>query len=127
MKQYAHYGQNSVAGEFRKFDFGRLQNLIRYNSISPPIYDLKAVTAQVAVYYAKNDWLTVVKDVQRLVAELPNVVHDYLLPHDAFNHVDFISGVDAPRLVYDEITKTMKSNTNRMKPLIETLELKERK
>lgn len=49
-----------------------------------------------------------VTDVERLAKVLPNVINNYLVPHDRFNHIDFLWGIDAPRLVYDEIIKTMK-------------------
>lgn len=32
-----------------------------------------------------------------------------MVPHDKFNHVDFLWGKDTPRLVYDELVQTMKS------------------
>lgn len=110
MKQFVHFGQSTASGDFRKFDYGRAGNKIHYNSDLPPKYDLNNVTAPVAIYYASNDWLTVVKDVQKLASALPNVINDYLVPHVAFNHVDFIAGISAPRLVYDEIIKIIKSN-----------------
>lgn len=47
----------SFSGHFRQFDHGVLNNLDIYNEPAPPDYDLTLVTAPVAIYYAKNDWL----------------------------------------------------------------------
>lgn len=103
-----HYGQEVNSGHFRQYDHGRIGNLIHYKRISPPDYNLNNVIAPIAVYYAKDDWLAVVKDTERLLKSLPNVVHNYLVPHKKFNHIDFLWGIDAPFLVYDEIIRTMK-------------------
>lgn len=83
--------------------------MIRYKRPTPPEYNVKNVKIPVAVYYGKTDSLAVVEDVKKLIKELPNVVKNYLVPHDKFNHLDYIWGVDAPRLVFDDIVKTIKS------------------
>lgn len=62
-----------------------------------------------AVYYAQNDWLASVKDIRKLLTKLPRVLNDYLIPYKEFSHGDFVCGMDAPRLLYDEILKTVKS------------------
>lgn len=82
--------------------------MIRYNSPTPPDYNLNKVTVPVSVYYGKTDLVTVAKDVKKLVRALPNVVNDYLVPHAKFNHVDFCTGIDTPRLVYDQIVQTLR-------------------
>lgn len=101
-----------MSGDFRKFDYGKTENMLHYNQTSPPSYNLKNVKTPVGLYYADSDWQAVVKDVQRLAKVLPNVVHDYLIPHKEFNHGDFAYGKDAPRLVYDEVLKMIKSSEN---------------
>lgn len=109
-EQLIHYGQEVNSGHFRQYDYGRIGNLRRYKRFSPPDYDLKNIMAPVALYYSYDDWLADVKDTQRLMKVLPNIVHDYLVPHKKFNHIDFIWGIDAPFLLYDEIVRVIKSN-----------------
>lgn len=46
------------AGKFRQYDYGILGNLNKYHEFTPPSYNLKKVTAPVALYYASNDWLS---------------------------------------------------------------------
>lgn len=72
-------------------------------------YNLKNVKVPVAMYYSDKDWVAVLKDIQRLKAELPNVVKDYLVTEKKFNHLDLLYGVDAPRLIFEEIITTIKS------------------
>lgn len=107
--QLIHYGQEVNSGHFRQFDFGHKKNLIHYKNRSPPDYDLKNVRIPVAIYYAQNDWLATVKDVERLIESLPNVVQTYLVPHKKFNHIDFLWGIDAPTLLYATLFKIMDS------------------
>lgn len=69
---------------------------------------MKKITMPVAIYYAQNDWLGDVKDTHRLINELPNVAHLYLVPHKQFNHIDFLWGIDAPTLLFNELARIMK-------------------
>lgn len=107
LDQPLHYGQLIKSGYFRQFDHGFFGNLYRYRSTSPPEYDLKKVTAPIALYYSPNDWLASIEDVQRLKNELPNVVKDFVVIKKEFNHMDFVWGIDAPELIYDEIIKAI--------------------
>ncbi|XP_031617080.1 lipase 3-like [Contarinia nasturtii] len=106
--QMIQYGQEVNSGHFRQFDHGRIGNLLRYKRISPPDYNLNNVKVPVAVYYSQDDWLADVKDTEHLLKSLPNVINNYIVPHKKFNHIDFVWGIDAPFLLYDEIVKTMK-------------------
>lgn len=106
---FIHLGQLIQSGRFQQFDYGTIRNLIEYHQMSPPQYNLKNVTAPVAIYYAEKDWLTTVKDVRKLMNELPNVAHEFLITADDFSHNDFIYGARAPEIVYDEVVKNMKA------------------
>lgn len=111
INQFVHYAQVMNSGHFRKFDHGPTENLKRYNQPHPPHYNLSNIKAPIAFYYAKSDSVTVVEDISKLIKELPNVVKDYIVPYEKFNHVDFVLGVDAPELVYTEILKMMNSTS----------------
>lgn len=109
-----HLGQGVKSGLFRKFDHGWFKNLFKYRRTSPPEYNLKNVKAPIAIYYAQNDWLATVQDVERLIPRLPNLKKTYFVPHEKFNHMDFLWGIQAPQLLYNEIIKTM--NSTQTKP-----------
>lgn len=107
-KQFVHYGQVIHSKQFRKFDYGIVQNFIKYNSFSPPEYNLTNVNAKIVLYYVKNDGIILSSHVERLKKQLPNVVESNLLQDSFFNHVDYIWG-KTMRPIYYKIIEDMKN------------------
>jgi lysosomal acid lipase/cholesteryl ester hydrolase len=54
-----HYSQGVNSGLFRKYNYGKEGNLLRYGQETPPLYDISKITAPVALYWGQNDWLAV--------------------------------------------------------------------
>lgn len=108
-KEFIHYGQEVNSHRFRQFDYGFVGNLQRYHQMSPPDYDISNIRAPVAIYYAEADSLSTPKDVYTLLGQLPNVIESYLVPHKKFNHIDFMWGIDAPKLLFKHLIETMRS------------------
>ncbi|KAG7200941.1 hypothetical protein KM043_003301 [Ampulex compressa] len=108
-KQFVHYGQGYVnAGRFRRFDYGDAdKNRMVYNSTEPPAYNLDKVTAPVALFSSDNDWLAGPKDVNLLSSMLGNVVLNYKIPTNSFNHYDFIWGRSASQLVFAPVLRLL--------------------
>ncbi|XP_025265052.1 lipase 1 [Camponotus floridanus] len=103
IKTLLHLIQTFESGKFRKYDHDRVKNLLIYNSMEPPNYNLSNTTVPIALFYANNDLFVSIEDVERLYHSLPNVVDMYEVPWSKFNHVDFLCAKDAPKLVYDRI------------------------
>ncbi|EFN60341.1 Lipase 3 [Camponotus floridanus] len=103
-----HLIQSFESGKFRKYDHDRVKNLLIYNSMEPPDYNLSNTTVPIALFYANNDLFVSIEDVERLYHSLPNVVDMYKVPWSKFNHVGFIWAKDASKLVYDRILKIMR-------------------
>ncbi|KAJ8922164.1 hypothetical protein NQ315_004099 [Exocentrus adspersus] len=108
-KQLIHYGQEIRSGKFRQFDYGFVCNMAMYGSLQPPIYNLSRITAPMGLYYAKNDWLVSVEDVKMLKTQLTNVVEDYLIPYEYFNHLDFLFAKDVVSLLYTRVFEVMET------------------
>ncbi|XP_037958909.1 lipase 3-like [Teleopsis dalmanni] len=104
IRQVAHFFQVYKTGVFAPFDEGFWLN----NTNHPSPYPLRNVKAPVALYYCKNDFLIGVEDMQRLARELPNVVENYLVPLEKWNHMDPIIGSDAKIILYDKIIQVQK-------------------
>ena len=56
-----HYLQWVKKPDMRQYDYGKKENLMRYGSEKPPIYDIEKIKVPVMVMYAANDRLTVVQ------------------------------------------------------------------
>ncbi|XP_045495984.1 lipase 3-like [Colias croceus] len=108
LKQLAHYGQSIISGKFRRYDHGWVRNLQQYGRIEPPNYDLSRINAPVFLHYSESDPLADVIDVDRLYKELGGPVARIRVPLKTFSHIDFVWGINAKELVYDEMINIMK-------------------
>lgn len=106
-KQMQHYGQLKRSGHFRQYDYGWIRNHWRYDSITPPDYNLANVRSKVALHYSINDWLATSEDVEKLHHRLPNVVGKFKVNYPEFNHLDFVWGINAGELLYNKMLKLM--------------------
>ena len=64
------------------------------------------VSVPTVLYYGSNDWLADPRDVASLASALPNVIHSQEIPK--WEHLDFIWGLDANRLVYKPLMKYLR-------------------
>ncbi|GAB1867626.1 Lipase [Camponotus japonicus] len=114
-----HYAQILQSGKFRQYDYGRAKNILIYNSIEPPEYNLTNITIPIALFYGPGDLLDNIMHIRRLYHLLPNVVDIYQVPWRYFNHADFIWAKDAPKLVYERVLKIMRiENSNNVTSII---------
>lgn len=109
IKQIQHFLQGIASGNFSQYDFGSSKNLEYYHQETPPVYDIKKVTAPVSLYYTENDFFAHPKDVMRLEAELPNRVTLFKVPMEKFNHLDFLFARDVVELLYKDVIAEMNS------------------
>jgi len=65
------------------------------------------VTCPVVLYWGENDWLAHPKDVADLADKLPNLVASIRVPYDNWNHLDFLWGKDADKLLYFPVIETL--------------------
>lgn len=110
IRQMLHYVQNAQSGKFNMYDYG-LENLVKYGQLSPPEYNLTAVTAPVYLHYANNDWFSAVTDVERLSTVLPNVRGMFFMPWMEWNHFDYMYAIGVKRYCYDNVIAIIEANT----------------
>ncbi|CAH1139396.1 unnamed protein product [Phyllotreta striolata] len=111
IKMLVHFFQGINSGQFRRYDYGAL-NIAHYKSLEPPEFDISAITAPVAVYYAENDYLTAAQDVERFSDELPNLVKKRLIENKKFTHLDFLWAKDVNKIVNADVLEHMKQYVN---------------
>lgn len=112
-RQVIHYIQEIHSGRFCPYDYGYAQNMEVYSSRSPPEYRVEDITAPISLYYGKNDWLAAVQDVEKLKSKLQNVKESYLVPHEKWNHIDFLWASDAKDVIYDRVIDRMRQEDRR--------------
>ncbi|XP_029174648.1 lipase 3-like isoform X2 [Nylanderia fulva] len=105
-KNLLHYLQNVITGDFQDFDYGYLGNNKRYKQATPMKYNLKKVTAPLALFYGANDLITMNNPLQ-LYKQLPNAILIEKNSYTLFTHLDFIWAIDAKTLLYDRVIEVM--------------------
>lgn len=101
-KNLIHLAQLYRADKFQKYDYGLVENMKRYNFITPPVYDLfKVPTQNLMLAYGAMDALANLLDVERLKVEL-NSGYKYVFK-PLYAHLDFILAYNLKEEVYDHI------------------------
>ncbi|CAH4028684.1 unnamed protein product [Pieris brassicae] len=109
VRQLSHYGQSISTSMFRRYDYGWAQNLLRYGTPEPPHYNLSNIDCPVHLHYSESDPLADVIDVNKLFNELGGTPIRIRVPDKKFSHIDFVWGIDAKALVYDNVIEIMKN------------------
>ncbi|CAG0896315.1 unnamed protein product [Darwinula stevensoni] len=103
-----HFAQLVNSERFQHFNWGREGNLEHYGQEQPPEYDLTKVNTPVFLYYGDNDWLADPEDVVWLASELPSLIDNYRVPFDAWNHLDFLWGIDVKEFLFNRLLEMIK-------------------
>ncbi|EEB09971.1 Gastric triacylglycerol lipase precursor, putative [Pediculus humanus corporis] len=110
VKGVNHYAQLVQSGKFRQYDYGKLKNFIQYGSVKPPDYNLKNITAPTYLYLGKNDLLSTIPDVKRLVKQMTSVKNTFLVDYPKFSHLDFVLSKNVKKELYDYMINDIMSN-----------------
>ncbi|MCD7455044.1 Lipoyl ligase [Datura stramonium] len=106
-KNLVHLAQTVRDGILSKYDYGSNKNMAHYGEAKPPMYNLGNIPRDLPLFlsYGGEDALSDGKDVETLL--------DYLKFHDVgklhvqyiknYAHADFIMGITAKDLVYNQI------------------------
>ncbi|EYU34800.1 hypothetical protein ABFS82_11G136400 [Erythranthe guttata] len=107
-KNLVHLAQTVRDGTLSKYDYGNANfNMLHYGQSKPPVYDLAKIPHDLPIFisYGGQDSLADVKDVATLLDSLK--LHDVEKLHvqyiKDFAHADFIMGVTAKDIVYNQI------------------------
>ncbi|XP_050521589.1 lipase 3-like [Daktulosphaira vitifoliae] len=122
-RQLTHYAQLMKRDRwFGMYNYNKQKNLDIYGQVEPLAYDLNKVTMPVALYYASNDWMSTVEDVDVLANLLPNLKEKRLMPYPEFNHLDFLWATGIKMIVYDDLIRFMKIHDRKYLHVIENSE-----
>ncbi|KAI8434033.1 hypothetical protein MSG28_012183 [Choristoneura fumiferana] len=102
-KDLIHHNQLILNKRFMNYDYGPEENMKRYGFVVPPEYDLRKVTAKIAMFFGNSDNLSRPRDVEYLRTLLPNVIEHHLMKEKEWSHFDFIYGNDMPETLFPYI------------------------
>ncbi|CAI9117240.1 OLC1v1018589C1 [Oldenlandia corymbosa var. corymbosa] len=109
-----HFAQTVRDGIVRKYDYGKTkENQGHYGQPKPPVYNLSNIPHDLPLFlsYGGQDALSDVKDVQTLLDALRS--HDVGKLHvqyvEDYGHLDFIMGVTAKDVVYNQVASFFKN------------------
>jgi lysosomal acid lipase/cholesteryl ester hydrolase len=111
-KNMLHYLQLLRSGRFQDYDYGKMNNMRMYQSLSPPEYPLEEITnPNIALIHSANDWLSSLGD-NGLLRERLQVkpVCDHLVPVPHWNHLDFILGLQQHKYVNKKVYEILEDN-----------------
>ncbi|XP_044749809.1 uncharacterized protein LOC123310406 [Coccinella septempunctata] len=105
-----NHAADIVLGNFRHYDHGPKENLWRYGTERPPIYNIKKIEIPIYIVYSTGDWATSEKDALNLYSKLPKVARHGIrrISERNFNHIDFLFAKEAKNIVYDDLLDVMR-------------------
>lgn len=100
------FGQWYRTNRFAYFDYGLIENYHKYGQYSVPEYRLENIPQDynITIFHGSTDGFVSEKDTRKLIDQLLSYrinVTEYRIPSDTWNHLDFLFGIDAGRLVYE--------------------------
>ncbi|XP_078359982.1 lipase member K-like [Oculina patagonica] len=106
-KDVVHFGQIIVNKKCQKFDYGEAGNKKHYNQATAPMCQVQNMPTPTLLFVGGDDGLGDPADVQALKPKISNLVHYEVIP--GWNHLDFLYGIDASKILYPKIVSVMKS------------------
>ncbi|GIL70707.1 hypothetical protein Vretimale_3817 [Volvox reticuliferus] len=126
VQNMAHWAQAVRAREpnsMRYFDFGNncasfsgRCNQRMYGSVEPPRYNLTAITTPLAVFGGSQDRLSTPLDLEYLRESLGPGVLKLSKNLEAYEHLDFVWGIDAKKLLYGDVLRFLSGDDDDMGP-----------
>ncbi|XP_012536944.1 lipase 3 [Monomorium pharaonis] len=102
-----HLYQSITTQKFQAYDYGYAGNYKHYRQMTPLKYDLKKVTAPLALYYGANDQLVLKTNILETYKHLPNVILLEEVPYKLFTHIDFMWAIEAKLIIYDRVIELL--------------------
>ncbi|XP_068625214.1 lipase 3-like [Battus philenor] len=104
-KTLAVYGQNINSGKYQHYDYGPIENLKRYGTVHPPLYDLNRTTSPVVFIYGENDFLSNPSNIKKISSQVPNVLESYKVPRPEWNHFDNCYSQYTKKFIFPKINE----------------------
>jgi len=109
VKNVVHWGQMIKAGTLQAYDYGSDKaNMVHYNQTTPLKYDVSKLQVPTVLAAGGNDFLGDPRDVAWLEGQIESKYIIDNIFYDDYNHMDFVWGMSAPRMIYDGLISLLK-------------------
>ena len=109
VKNMIHFAQGVQSNTFEAYNYSSAaENQKHYNQSLPPQYAIRTMTVPTAIFSGGEDWLADPTDVNYILDNIRNetlVFHKYI---PDYNHMDFVWGLTANKLIYVDLLEQMK-------------------
>jgi len=98
IKSLEHFSQMiaNYQGGLRKFDYGKEENVKRYGTSEPPLYDMSVIKTRVYMYYGDNDLLSTLENAKLLKQQLKHATGRI---YPDWGHLSFFLGKERQMFV----------------------------
>ena len=110
LKNFMQYSQQIGSGRFQKYDYGKRENILRYNTPIPPEYNVTKINIPIVLVSGTVDGVATPKDVQWTKQQLPHVVDHIIV--EGYGHTDFMWATNAATAFIAKIIKIVQGNEN---------------
>ena len=104
------YSQQIGSGRFQKYDYGKRENILRYNTPIPPEYNVSKINIPIVLVSGTVDGVATPKDVQWTKQQLSHVVDHIVV--EGYGHTDFMWAINAATAFIAKIIKIVQGNEN---------------
>ena len=104
LKAIIHFSQIALGDDlfyFKKFDYGKTENLRIYGSNKPQAYDLSLIKHKMTIMHGNKDRYFTERGISMLKGKLENSEFVKVLEYDGWGHVSFIVGKEIEMMVND--------------------------
>ncbi len=106
VKNMIHFAQGVQSNIFQAYNYiSADENQKHYNQSLPPVYSIRSIKVPTAIFFGGDDWLADPTDVEYIFDNIQSLVFRKYLPD--YNHADFIVGITANTLIYDDLLNLM--------------------
>jgi len=106
-KDVVHFGQLIVKKKCQKFDYGEAGNKKHYSQATAPLCHVGDMPTPTLLFVGARDVLGDPSDNKALKPQIKNLAHYEVI--QGWNHLDFLYGVDAHKLLYPKLVSIMKT------------------
>ncbi|XP_017777762.1 PREDICTED: lipase 1-like [Nicrophorus vespilloides] len=102
---FKQYMQLADSAEFKKYDYGPRKNLIMYDSIKPPMYDMSKINIPMYMFVGEDDGIGTMESAKKVQKVMK--VYTEIFKVDKYSHLTFFLGNNIQEVLYPPFKKVL--------------------